>query len=43
LDYSALYPLLDRSTDDPIAWENLFDDVQTLEASALEALTEKTD
>lgn len=40
LDYAAVYPLLDRLQLEPVAWEALLDDVQMLEAEALETRAE---
>ena len=39
LDYGALYPLLDRAKSDD--WQQLFDDVRTMEIAALKAINEK--
>ncbi|MFD0669723.1 DUF1799 domain-containing protein [Ramlibacter sp. MAHUQ-53] len=41
LDYSAVYPLLDRAATDEQHWEMLFDDIQAMERSALSAMNEK--
>ncbi len=38
LDYSAVYPLLDRFADDPKDWRRLLDDVRVMEAAALDAM-----
>lgn len=38
LDYSAVYPLLDRLTSDPDEWQRHFDDLRTMEAAALEQM-----
>lgn len=35
LRYEALYPLLDRQTDTPEQWQQLFDDVRVMEYAAL--------
>ena len=35
LRYEALYPLLDRQTDTPEQWQQLFDDVRVMEHAAL--------
>lgn len=40
LRYEALYPLLDRKTQSPEEWAELFDDIQTLELAALEKMSE---
>lgn len=39
LNYAALYPLLDRMTQDPDEWERLFDEVRVMEAAALEEMS----
>lgn len=39
LDYSALYPLLDRLPADE--WQSTFDDVRIMERAALDAMHEK--
>lgn len=41
LDYTALYPLLDRMADDAEQWDLLFDDVQVMERAALSAMSAK--
>jgi hypothetical protein len=41
IDYSALYPLLDRHASDPDEWNALFEDVQTCERAALAAMNTK--
>lgn len=38
LDYSVLYPLLDRKAKDESEWELLLDDVQEMELAALAAM-----
>jgi len=44
LDYSAAYPLLDRLADRASAeWDQLLDDLQTLEDGALEEINRKDD
>lgn len=43
LDYAAVYPLIDREAEGKQAWDDLFDDVQTLETAALDTLTAKDD
>lgn len=40
LDYLAVYPLIDRLELDPAAWDSLLDDIQILEAEALETRRE---
>lgn len=40
LDYGAIYPLLDRITTDPAEWMDLFEDIQTLERTALKQMSE---
>jgi hypothetical protein len=40
LKYEALYPLLDRQTDAPEQWQQLFDDVRVMEYAALEQMAE---
>ena len=41
LRYEALYPLLDRMTDDRDEWEQLLDDIQVLESAALTAMRDQ--
>jgi hypothetical protein len=41
--YASVYPLLDRIAESPEHWKQLLDDVQTLEAAALQVLNKKTD
>ena len=41
LRYESLYPLLDRETDDPEDWRDLFDSVRTIESAALDAINSK--
>lgn len=41
LRYEAIYPLLDRLFPDPADWQTMFDDLQTLEIAALNAMHEK--
>lgn len=36
LDYSALYPLLDRRFPDPDDWSLVFEDIQAMESAALD-------
>ena len=38
LDYSAVYPLLDRITTDHDEWHSLLRDIQVMEFAALEAI-----
>lgn len=40
LDYSAVYPLLDRVTSDPEAWQDMFDDIQAMEIAALNQMAQ---
>lgn len=40
LRYEAIYPLLDRETDTPNEWMELFQDVQVLESAALKQMAE---
>lgn len=40
LDYTAVYPLLDRMFPDPVDWDLAFDDVQIIEREALAAIRE---
>lgn len=40
LRYEAVFPLLDRRTKDAEEWEQLFEDVQVLEHSALRKMRE---
>lgn len=40
LDYGAIYPLLDRIATDPAEWMDLFEDIQTLERTALKQMSE---
>ena len=35
MDYTALYPLLDRQAKDAEEWDSLLGDVQTMEIAAL--------
>lgn len=42
LRYEAIYPMMDRLKLDDDDWFSLFDDIQTLERAALEAMNEKT-
>ena len=39
LRYEAIYPLLDRIAKDADEWDSLFEDLQTLEDAALEAMS----
>lgn len=41
LRYEALYPLLDKAAATPDEWEALFDDIRTMEAEALSAMSSK--
>lgn len=41
LDYGAIYPLLDRLGLNAEQWDRVFDDIQTLESTALEARREQ--
>ena len=41
LDYSAVYPLIDRQNLPPNEWDQIFTDIQTLEAAALATMNEK--
>ncbi len=41
LDYSSLYPLLDRVATSATEWEEMFSDIQLLELEALAAMNEK--
>lgn len=41
LRYEAIYPLLDRRYPDSEEWQQAFDDLQTMERAALEAMREK--
>ena len=40
LDYSAVYPLLDRAAKDPQEWDELFSDIQVMEGAALKQIGE---
>ncbi len=40
LRYEAIYPLLDREAKDGEDWQQLFDDLQTLEGAALKQMSE---
>lgn len=40
LRYEALYPLLDRQTDTPEQWQQLFDDVRVMEYAALSQMAD---
>lgn len=40
LDYAAVYPLLDRAAKDPQEWDELFEDIQLLERTALDQMSE---
>lgn len=35
LDYSAVYPLLDRTCNSQLEWEEMFDDIRDMEAAAI--------
>jgi hypothetical protein len=39
LDYTAVYPLLDRTTQSPQEWRQMLGDIQTMEVAALEAIS----
>jgi len=41
LDYGALYPQLDRLTDTPEQYDDLFSDIRWLERSALATMNQK--
>jgi len=41
LDYAAIYPLMDRMGLSADAWDDLFSDIQVMEAEALDAMHEK--
>ena len=41
LDYCALYPLLDKATQDETEWWQLFDDIQVMEVEALSIMASK--
>ena len=43
LRYEALYPLLDRMDLPQDEWEDLFDDVRTLEIAALTQMSEDSE
>jgi len=40
LCYEAIYPLIDRITDDPVEWDDLLDDIGAMERSALAVIRE---
>ena len=40
LRYEAVYPLLDREAQGAEDWQQLFDDLQTLEGAALKQMAE---
>jgi hypothetical protein len=40
LDYSAVYPLLDRSASEQDDWDQMLDDIRTMELAALEQIRE---
>ncbi len=40
LRYEAVYPLLDRAAQGAEDWQQLFDDLQTLEGAALKQMAE---
>lgn len=42
LAYQSLYPLLDREAETRDEWDELFDDIRAMEATALEAIHAKT-
>lgn len=41
VDYGALYPQLDRLTDTPEQYDDLFSDIRWLERSALATMNQK--
>ena len=41
LRYESVYPLIDREAADDEDWQDLFDDLRTLERGALEAISNK--
>ena len=41
LRYEALYPLLERFSGEEYSWDELFDDVQVMEAEALNVMSER--
>lgn len=40
LDYSAVYPLLDRAAKDPQEWDEMFSDIQVMEGAALKQMSD---
>lgn len=42
LRYEALYPLLDRAADSPQEWDELFEDIRSMEREALAVMQETT-
>lgn len=40
LDYSAVYPLLDRAAKDQQEWDEMFSDIQVMEGAALKQMSE---
>ena len=42
LRYEALYSLLDRQTDTPEQWQELFDDVRVMEYAAIKQMADDT-
>lgn len=40
LCYEAIFPLIDRATNDPEEWDDLFDDIAAMERAALSAMNE---
>lgn len=43
LDYAAAYPLIDRLAKSSEEWDQLLEDLQTLESGALEEINRKAD
>lgn len=42
LDYAAMYPLLDRRAQSQQEWDQLFEDLQLMEAAALKQMRENS-
>ena len=42
LDYSAVYPLLDRAAKDPQEWDEMFSDIQVMEGAALKQMSDNS-
>lgn len=40
LRYEAIYPLLDRTASNDEEWDQLFDDLQAMEAAALKQMSD---